>query len=87
MVFSSIEFLALFLPAFLLAYLATPAAGQVFVRWTGGPCDGSTSATCTFTFSAAIYGVPIADMPGLPSDVIEAGSTFADFGAAYRSTS
>ena len=27
---------------------AEPATGNTFTEWTGGPCDGETSATCTF---------------------------------------
>ncbi|MFM8529028.1 MAG: InlB B-repeat-containing protein, partial [Ilumatobacteraceae bacterium] len=27
---------------------ATPASGNAFVKWSGGPCDGSTSNVCAF---------------------------------------
>jgi hypothetical protein len=33
---------------------ATPVAPNTFDKWTGGPCDGSTSATCTFSVGAAV---------------------------------
>jgi hypothetical protein len=32
---------------------ATPSAGSRFSSWTGGPCDGSTVAVCTFAFNGA----------------------------------
>ncbi|MBI2278649.1 MAG: fibronectin type III domain-containing protein [Candidatus Brennerbacteria bacterium] len=31
---------------------ATPAAGYAFTRWTSGPCNNSTSATCAWTLTA-----------------------------------
>ena len=32
---------------------ATPCPGSVFVKWEGGPCDGSKNPVCTFVMPSS----------------------------------
>ena len=43
---------ALFLDGTALVLQATTAPGNRFIRWTDGPCTGTSSPTCTVTLSA-----------------------------------
>lgn len=36
---------------------ATASSGSTFSKWTGGPCNGKTSTTCTFTVGSGPYTV------------------------------
>jgi hypothetical protein len=36
---------------------ATVPSGSTFTKWTGGPCNGKTSTTCTFTVGSGPYTV------------------------------
>lgn len=36
---------------------ATTSSGNTFTKWTGGPCNGKTSTTCTFTVGSGPYTV------------------------------
>jgi len=53
---------------------AEPAAGNTFSEWTGGPCDGETSATCTFDIVSDGATTATFDVEVLTLNVTTSGS-------------